>query len=278
MLNQNNKSTRRDFIINTAKVAGGSILTASALAKSGKSRQARIEQDIHDLNNYDFILARAKFAAESSAPCRWNTLPIGDKHLLEDLSRVVRCKVKEVPRVSKGLVNAREEYFNAVVSFEDFERVRRFPFVFMTNEGDFRFTQKEKDNFKAYIEQGGFVLMDDCVLHDVGDHFYRGCYALLIECFGPGSVQHVPNDHEIFHNVYNLGDFGLPFVQGVKHGPKALFINNRLAVFLSSGDIHCGWVDRDHGWYGADGRGPGCAGYQKCIEMGINIIMYAMTH
>ncbi|OHB74600.1 MAG: hypothetical protein A2Z25_16460 [Planctomycetes bacterium RBG_16_55_9] len=64
---------------------------------------------------------------------------------------------------------------------------------------------------------------------------------------------------------------GLPIMQGQNHGARGVFIGDRLAVFLSSTDIHCGWCD-SHGF--TFGR----HNYQKAIQMGINVIMYALTH
>jgi len=57
----------------------------------------------------------------------------------------------------------------------------------------------------------------------------------------------------------------------LNHGARGLFVRDRLAVFLSSTDLHCGWCDR-HGttW--------GLVGYRQAIQMGINIVMYALTH
>lgn len=98
-------------------------------------------------------------------------------------------------------------------------------------------------------------------------------------------MKRIPHEHEIFHNVYDLSETGLPtvdyiyqkrpgglpYLHGQNHGARGLFIGERLAVFLSSTDIHCGWCDsRGIEW--------GRANYEKAIEMGINIIMYAMSH
>jgi hypothetical protein len=66
---------------------------------------------------------------------------------------------------------------------------------------------------------------------------------------------------------------------GQYHGARGVFVGNRLAVFLSSTDIHCGWADSRGRWFGAGGkRGIGKHGYKEAIQMGINIIMYAVSH
>ena len=134
--------------------------------------------------------------------------------------------------------------------------------------------------------------MDDCVVGNGGDFFYQSSYKVLQDVFGPKAVKRVPREHEVFHNVYDLGETGLPhleyhkrklpgmkrskrtplpYMHGQNHGARGVFIGDRLAVFLGSTDIHCGWCDRD-------GNEFGRASYEKAIQMGINIIMYAISH
>ena len=100
---------------------------------------------------------------------------------------------------------------------------------------------------------------------------------MLEELFGQASVKRIPLDHEVFNNVYDLSNIGLPHIQGTDHGARGLFIGDRLAVFLSSNDLHCGWVDRDRSRY-RNGGVRGKHGYPEAIKMGINIIMYSITH
>ena len=151
----------------------------------------------------------------------------------------------------------------------------------MTAEGDFTFSQKKKENLKRYIMEGGFLLMDDCVYDEGGgDIFYKSAYKLLEELFGIGSVKQIPNNHEVFHNVFNLGKTGLPYVGwGKNYCARGVFVEDRLAVFLSSTDLHCGWIDRSGMVFGKKGHRPhNRHGYEETIQMGINIIMYALTH
>ena len=163
----------------------------------------------------------------------------------------------------------------------------------MTGENPYKLNSRQKGNFKEYISRGGFLLMDDCVVLRGGDFFYRSSYELLEEVFGRGAVKRIPHEHEVFHNVYDLGETGLPhmerhdtvilpgmprprqaglpYMHGQNHGARGVFIGDRLAVFLSSTDLHCGWCD-SHGF--TFGR----SNYEKAIQMGINIIMYAISH
>jgi hypothetical protein len=239
-----------------------------------------------DLDRYDFILPRVRFVelpykGRGKGPDIWNVRPGGDANLLREFANVVRCRVKPI----EATIDWQPQYahagqLNAVVTFDEPDLFQRCPFLFMTGENQFEFSPEQKQNLKDYLTAGGFLLMDDCVVGSGGDFFYRCAYLLLEELFGSGSVRPIPREHEVFHNVYDLGDTGLPYLQyaqvrgashGQNHGAHGLFVGDRLAVFLSSNDLHCGWCD-GHGtvW--------GLAGYRQTIQMGINIITYALTH
>ena len=201
--------------------------------------------------------------------------------MLEELSRVVRCKVKPI----KGTNNqkprkASKGQFNAIVTFDEPEKLNKLPFLFMTGESHYRFNDKQKENLKDYISRGSFLLMDDCMAVANTDWFFQGSFLLLEKVFGKGQVKRIPNDHEIFHNVYDMSDIGLPHLNGKEHGAWGVSVGDRLVVLLSSHDIHCGWCDRNGTWYknGGSGNPQGKHSYKEAIQVGINIIMYAISH
>ena len=283
---------RRQFLKTTGGTIVGAVLGAQAPALI--AQQAYSQEYPDDLDRYDFLMPRVKYTHEEREVDKWNVRPGGDANLLRELSSVIRCKVKPI----RGALDwqpqwAMEGQLNAVVSFDGLEEIKRYPFLFMTGENHYKFGRKQKDNLKEYINRGGFMLMDDCVVGSGGDFFYKSSYELLEEVFGTGSVKRIPHEHEVFHNIYDLGDTGLPYMQrqnrmfffgnrrsqqmslpymhGQNHGARGVFIGDRLAVFLGSTDIHCGWCD-SHGFE------FGRQNYEKAIQMGINIIMYAITH
>ena len=263
---------RRGFLKRSIATAAGLIGT-SAWGKN--ARMTQVEQDAYDLATYDFLMARVKFNSDSRTGDRWNITPIGDNNLLLALQKVMRCKVK-TQEVTKSLRYGEAHHFNAIVDFDDIERACRFPFLFMTSDGAYEFNQQHKQNLKTYVEHGGFLLMDDCAFQYEGDFFFQHSKSILQELFGAAFMR-VPLDHEIFHNVYDMSEIGLPFVQGQRRGAWGVMIEDRLAVLLSPGDLHCGWCDFDYAWYGRHGQ-PGRQGYDECIEMGVNIATYAMSH
>ncbi len=286
---KDNPITRRTFLKTTSKTVGSIVFSSGCLCAVAAQRQT--EQPIDDLELYDFVMPRVRFVPQrrqgsGQGPDTWNVRPGGDANLLRYLSSVIRCRTKPIT----GANNWQPQYatqgqFNAVVTFDSMEQISKYPFLFMTGENYFKFNDNQKYNLKNYIMRGGFLLMDDCVVGNGGDFFYQSAYKMLEDTFGKGAIKHIPNEHEIFHNVYDLSDTGLPslnyihrrrprglpYMHGQNHGARGVFIRERLAVFLSSTDIHCGWCD-------SMGIEWGRENYEKAIQMGINIIMYAMSH
>ena len=268
---ENNKS-RRTFLYNIAGTTLGTAIVPTVLEGRSSPSGHTIPSDLHD---YDFFIVRVKFSSEAGEN-PWNMRPDGEKYLLDELSKVVRCKVKMPGR---GGANA----FNAIADFNYAEDLHKLPFLFMTSSGHFSFNDTQKQNFKSYVEQGGFIFMDDCVSFRLpGDFFYRSSCQLLEHLFGKPALKEISTGHEIFHNVYDLSRIGIPYMQGKKWPPRGIFIEDRLAVLLTATDLHCGWVDRSHGWFGGPGIrrrfGSGIHGYNEAIKMGINLIMYVMSH
>ncbi len=279
---------RRNFLKTASKTAAGLILSggfhpgiAQDISQGNSSEIIETKQQKDDLEEYDFILPRVKFTpikvpGRGQGPDYWNVRPGGDRNLLRRLGTVLRCKTKPITNVDEDgfliQLAEKEGQLNAIVSFDYPEQINKYPFLFMTDENEFKFTQNQKDNLRNYIKRGGFLFMDDCVVDQGGDFFFRSAYDLLEDVFGRGSVKTVPKQHEIFRNVYDLSDVGLPYMKGQMHGPRGVYINGRLAIFLSPNDIHCGWCDNTRRNF------PSPMQYEQAIQMGINIIMYAITH
>lgn len=210
--------------------------------------------------------------------------PSGENYLLEELSKVVRCRVKLIPGLrGRRPLHGSMNHLNAIVDFNYSDDLHKLPFLLMTASGHFSFNDTQKQNFKSYVEQGGFILMDDCVSHrKPGDFFYRSSRQLLEYLFGKPTLKEISTGHEIFHNVYDFSQVGIPYMQGVKWPTSGIFVEDRLAILLTATDLHCGWVDRSHIWFGGPGRrrnyGTGTHGHEEAIRMGINLVMYVLSH
>ena len=200
-----------------------------------------------------FVFPRLQFSVYDESEDIWNVHPIGDVNLRHRLQDLTNVNVSLEPRV---------------VRLGDFDDMCRNPFVFMTSEGYFRLTGVEENNLREFLERGGFIHADDCVYRGQ-DRFFR-CYRDLINKLYPDNpMRKIPYDHEIFHCYFDFPD-GAPHCQGVPSGAGGLFEpgTGRIMTLVTPGDLHCGW----------------CCEYFKpevneaALKMGINIIIYFLTH
>ncbi len=201
-----------------------------------------------------FVFPRLRFAVTDDTVDIWNVTPIGDANLRYKLAQLTNINVSQEPRV---------------VTLADFDDMVRNPFVFMTSEGHFVLTETEEKNLREYLERGGFIFADDCVYQQKEDRFFRSYVDLINKLYPDNPMRKVPYDHEIFHIYYDFPD-GAPHCQGVPHGMYGLFEpgTGRIMTVCTPGDLHCGWVNR---WFTPEKN-------EQCIQMGINIIIYFMTH
>ncbi|GMV94540.1 MAG: hypothetical protein AMXMBFR82_43180 [Candidatus Hydrogenedentota bacterium] len=262
MQERHEELTRRGFM--------GRVAAVSA-ATAGLAGIAHAEQYIPgDVDDYDFLIARVG----NNNP-DWEYFPGGDKNLLEQLSHVLRIKVKIQPNTrDENPERGKPEHFNAMVDLTSIDDLRKFPFLFMTGMGVYRLGQTQTENLRDYVCSGGFVLMDECAHPGRADDFYQSAYLSLVSAFGQEAIRPIPEDHEIYRNVYDISQpnyrrwvrTGVP-----SPGNVGVFIEDRLAVVLCDADIHCGWTDPRNSWIKR-------AHHEESIRTGINIVAYALSH
>jgi len=268
------KLTRRSVIASAALAAASGMLPASAFAATAarKPRGAKAAP----IQQYDFILPRVKFACDEGAIDTWNVTPGGDKNLLREAGATLNLRVKLVQGVtSYDPYYGDEDDFDAVVYLSNAEELKKYPLLFMTGEGRFDLDRTERHALYQYLTDGGMILIDDCLLDD-SDVFFKRARAILSDLFGKKAVVIIPHDHEVFTNVFDFSGTGLPQIARVWQDAEGVFIGDRLAVFLSSTDLHCGWTDIEGRWYTQSVNGG--TAYAAAIQMGTNIIRYAISH
>jgi hypothetical protein len=206
-----------------------------------------------------FHWARLKFELTKDAPDKWNAHPWGDEFFLDRLQEYTNLNVD------------RTWY---VAPLDNLDEMIKYPFIFMTAEEEFGFSELQRKNFAEYLNRGGFIFADDCVSPGGGDFFFADMKKKVEDLFGQKMVK-LPDDHEIYRCFFKLN--GLPHVQGKSHGGWALFLNGRMAVFLNAGDLHCGWCSfklrktNGKSWFTEEKE-------LNSVKMGINILTYAITH
>jgi hypothetical protein len=160
----------------------------------------------------------------------------------------------------------------AIITFKKVEDIEKYPFIFISANGPIRFTALEVKNMAEYCKRGGFIFVDDCVTPDGKGSLFTDSFKVLVqEKIFPGTKpQLLDTDHEIYHCLFDLPK-GLPYMQGELSGGYGVFDDkNRMMMFISPHDIHCGWF-QEANWFGKKKT-------EEAFKMGANIVVYAMTH
>jgi len=201
-----------------------------------------------------FFFPRLQFQCSEEVPDKWDVHVIGDQKLRESILKLTNINILAEP---------------VVVNLDRLEDMCQYPFVFMTSEGHFKFSERNVATLREYLLRGGFLYADDCVLLGQGDRFYLSFISEMKRVFPDNPMRPIPSSHELFTCFFKLT--GVPHTQGVRHPAMGLFEKdtNRLMVVATSGDIHCGWVG--FGSLAADER-------RKSIEFGVNVVVYCLTH
>jgi len=148
------------------------------------------------------------------------------------------------------------------------------PFCYIAGHRLVQFNHEEKQNFKRYVENGGFVFVDDCN-HDIDGMFARSFERQMAEMFGDDALNKIPNDHAIYSSFFEfdgpprtsieLNGWGDDLVHKYL---KAIEVDGRIGVLYSNKDLGCEWdYDfRNKRWLKVDNT-----------RFAVNIVMYAMT-
>lgn len=161
-----------------------------------------------------------------------------------------------------------------VISLESPE-LFRYPFCYLSGHKLVQFNAKEKANFVKYVQNGGFVFVDDCN-HDIDGLFARSFEEQMRVCFGPRALKKLPNNHALYKAFFKFEE-GPPTTSFELNGwgddlvhdyLKAYEVNGRIGVLYSNKDYGCEWdYDfRNKRWLAEDNT-----------KFGVNILMYALT-
>ena len=184
-------------------------------------------------------------------------------------------------RMPANILNSLIEYTTIEINTE--ERVIELssndifesPFCYLSGHKLVQFDSKEAVNFKTYVQNGGFVFVDDCN-HDIDGLFAKSFEAQMTSLFGQAALKKIPNTHPLYRSFFTF-EKGPPITTFELNGwgddlvhdyLKAITINGRIAVLYSNKDYGCEWdYDFRNKRFLAEDN----------TKFGVNIIMYAMS-
>jgi hypothetical protein len=133
-------------------------------------------------------------------------------------------------------------------------------------------SQKGRKNIAEFIRRGGFLLIDACInpgFRGDANVFINGQMQTIQQCLPEAQFQLLPNNHEIFHCLFNFYA-GPPHTEDHEgwgdHGLVGIYLGTRMVGVISTSGLQCGWA----------GMKPVAGHDNRCMQMLVNIYVYAM--
>jgi Domain of unknown function (DUF4159) len=162
-------------------------------------------------------------------------------------------------------LNVKAEYKFVDISSDE---IFSYPFLFITGHGNIVFTNSEAERLNKYLENGGFLYIDD----DYG--LDKAIRREMKKVFPDKEFTELPYSHKIYNIFYDFTS-GPPKIH--KHDEKpaqgfGIFIGERLAVYYTfEANPSDGWTDAEVHNDPEDKR-------EEALKFGANIVLYALSN
>ena len=192
--------------------------------------------------------------------------PRSDRHLSAAMRRLTRIHARSVEQC---------------VNLDDGDEVYYWPFLYAVEVGYWDLTDAQAAKLRDYLLRGGFFMCDD--FH--GTMEWEVFNASMKKVFPDRQIVDLNNSDQIFHTIYDLGDrYQVPGEQFVHSGQtweqdgydphwRGIYDDNgRLMVAV------CHDMDLGDSWEHADNPEYPAKFSDLGIRIGVNYVVYAMTH
>jgi hypothetical protein len=245
-------------------------------------------RDIFPSNTFTFCriqYSSAGYGRRGRGGESWDTdYPESDLNFSRRLAELTTISVNHT---EDGRIN------HAIVRLDD-PALFEYPFSYMLEVADMELTEPEREGLRSYLLRGGFLLVDDFW----GQPAWENLAFEIAQVLPPEEYPFVdiPLDHELFHIVFDIKEvpqvpsvggysdwvnFGITYERRHQyygdHHPHCRGIFDKrgrlMVVAMHNCDLGDGWEQEgDNIGYFRD------FSVKKAYPMGINIVVYAMTH
>jgi hypothetical protein len=232
-------------------------LAAYAIGWSSNGRKVATRENfdmVEEKKNPDKIVF-----AQLSSNGIWNTNPGAESRFMRYLAKNVNINTGAKPKIIDVLKTPLENY----------------PFLYFTGIGDFQFTDTEARKLREYLDNGGFLFINNAL----GMNEFNHCVIREIKKIYPqNEIINIPKKDPMFATApFRFKSSGFsqeaeqkfagqtqPFLFGIKS-------DNRYKIVYSP-------VDLATGWFGVPS--PGSVSYEPdtALKLGANVITYFLTH
>jgi hypothetical protein len=155
----------------------------------------------------------------------------------------------------------------------DSEDIFKYPFVYFSEVGEMSLSEKEVENFREYLNRGGFAMIDDFDSRIDLEHFLREMKRL----FPNRDFPELELEHPIFHTFYEIPTLAIDPPYRARDGGRPTFYGyyddrgKLLMIINHNNDVGDFWEWIDQPRYPLQPS-------TEALRFGINYFVFALTH
>lgn len=140
-------------------------------------------------------------------------------------------------------------------------------FAVIISEEEFDLTLTERENLKQYLDNGGFLLVDNALRTARESPVEKSFYRMLTSMYKNSVVfKTIPNDHPLYHSYFDFEN-GPPVIRNgamINTGPlEGAWIGERLVAVYSNMGMMIAWNETSKNILQ--------------LKMGVNMLIFALT-
>jgi hypothetical protein len=232
------------------------VVSTLTLAQFGGGRRGRgggrVAQNL-DVSQTEFIFARWSYSSGNA----WShDYPAAEEHINQIMSEATGL---DVDRMSYKIVPLESE------------EIFKYPFGYISEPGQMSLTDVEIKNFREFVDRGGFVMLDDFD----NSRQWEVMKENMELVFPDRSLQHLKGDHAILRTFYTIDGLYVESPYDVRAPAEFWGITDDdgtlLVMICFNNDVGDFWEKVDEPIYKLR---PSA----EALRLGINFVLYAMTH
>ncbi len=162
------------------------------------------------------------------------------------------------------------------------EKLFEYPLIYFVEPGNLELSDEEALRLREYVSRGGFLFLDDFW----GEYEWENVREQMKKVFPEYEIKDLPRDHTLFHCYFDIDEvvqvpgIGSWMRRGVTH-EKGGIVPHYMGIEDKSGQVvvfiarNC---DLGDAWEWIDDPGYPLKYGLAAYKVGINVIIYAMTH
>lgn len=161
------------------------------------------------------------------------------------------------------------------------DEIYEHPFLYAVEVGYMELGQEEADRLREYLLRGGFLMVDD--FH--GQFEWQRFATQMKKVFPEYEPEDLPIEHPLFHCYFNINEVfqvpGLQFLYTGRTWEKGGRAGRYMGIHDDSGRLMVGIVfnsDFGDAWEWAEVEAYPRRYVNLAFQLGVNFIVYAMTH